>query len=80
MIDSSIRRFHEFGMKMPATATDGPPPTRTAERIHLPLATTSIFVALPFSATSAKKRGGGSESSEMAARGFACALTMAPSR
>src|ERR1051326_2587762 len=69
MIDWSMRRFHVFGMKMPATAMDGPRPMRTAERIHFPLATTSIFVALPFCATSSKKRGGGSASSAMAARG-----------
>ena len=51
-----------------------------AERIHFPLGATSIFIALPFSATSSKKRCGGSGSSWIGARGSANDLTRTPLR
>ena len=62
-IDSSISRLIAAGMKTPATATYGVLPTRVAERIHFPLATTSIFVARPDAATSSKNFFGGSDAS-----------------
>ena len=53
---------------------------RTAERIHFPLAPTSIFTAVPFFATSSKKRAGGSEISWIGARAFAVSFTSTPPR
>jgi len=57
-----ILRFIASVMKIPATATSLVD-MRTADRIHFPLAPTSILVANPLRSTSSKKRAGGSGSS-----------------
>jgi hypothetical protein len=80
IVDSSSMRLIEFGTKTPAMATNGPLPIRAAQRIHLPLAPTSILAAVPFCDTSSKNRAGGSEISWIGARGSAWNFTSTPLR